>query len=546
MKKNYDKDAWLKEQEEKLRDYKNKVLEIAKSFQTNPEEIAELLAFKTKFYRYSLRNTMMIYSYNPYATFTASYQGFKKMGWSVQKNAQKLPILVPVKITYLIHDGKWIPLSVADEALKKAYRAGEIESEVIQRYKIGYVYDISQTNCPPEQYPKFYNMGAASMDHKLACDAMKEYAETRLHCSVSIKNLSSISLRGFYLRGENKLILSDKLNDTQRLSTGLHELSHAILHHSPDALQKNTAQKEFEADALSVMLQYHAGLELTDVRKQHLANHYHDLVNNLPKNLTIEKILDHVSETYRNMIEDFDAVMNKYLEQRQEKPEEKEVLQGTKDFKILNFSVKDHVYMANVQYGNRQETRAVMEQSGILHIQTGSKLTGDLERHNFKPYDIERYYAFEYAHRAYALAWALGGSVLHGTYDSMTFHRDGADPLTIEKQGDVLTISHVFHNENQTFYSPKITFRINAAEQTLTPLSYEHTDRNTSYSTKDDPKLQMELNKYCVEKWFPDFKKGFRPKYAIQNGQKLIFQKDGTTRLEESEPQQGPKLKMGG
>ena len=168
MKKNYDKDTWLKEQEEKLRDYKNKVLEIAKSFQTNPEEIAELLAFKTKFYRYSLRNTMMIYSYNPYATFTASYQGLKKIGWSVQKNAQKLPILVPVKITYLIHDGKWIPLSVADEALKKAYRAGEIESEVIQRYKIGYVYDISQTNCPPEQYPKFYNMGAASMDHKLA------------------------------------------------------------------------------------------------------------------------------------------------------------------------------------------------------------------------------------------------------------------------------------------------------------------------------------------------------------------------------------------
>lgn len=64
------------------------------------------------------------------------------------------------------------------------------------------------------------------MDHKLACDAMKEYAETRLHCSVSIKNLSSISLRGFYLRGENKLVLSDKLNDTQRLSSGLHELSH--------------------------------------------------------------------------------------------------------------------------------------------------------------------------------------------------------------------------------------------------------------------------------------------------------------------------------
>ena len=97
---------------------------------------------------------MMIYSYNPYATFTASYQDLKKMGWSVQKKRTKAAYFSSVKITYLIHDGKWIPLSVADEALKKAYRAGEIESEVIQRYKIGYVYDISQTNCPPEQYPK--------------------------------------------------------------------------------------------------------------------------------------------------------------------------------------------------------------------------------------------------------------------------------------------------------------------------------------------------------------------------------------------------------
>ena len=62
----------------------------------------------------------------------------------------------------------------------------------------------------------------------------------------------------------------------------------------------------------------------------------------------------------RNIIEDFDAVMNKYLEQRQEKPEEKEILQGTKDFKILNFSVKDHVYMANVQYENKQETLSLI------------------------------------------------------------------------------------------------------------------------------------------------------------------------------------------
>ena len=52
--------------------------------------------------------------------------------------------------------------------------------------------------------------------------------------------------------------------------------------------------------------------------------------------------------------------MNKYLEQRQEKPKEKEVLQGTKDFKILNFSVKDHVYMANVQYENKQETLSLI------------------------------------------------------------------------------------------------------------------------------------------------------------------------------------------
>ena len=44
----------------------------------------------------------------------------------------------------------------------KSNQNGLIETKQITKFKIGHVFDIAQTNCPVEDYPKIYNMGYSS------------------------------------------------------------------------------------------------------------------------------------------------------------------------------------------------------------------------------------------------------------------------------------------------------------------------------------------------------------------------------------------------
>lgn len=52
--------------------FKGEIVDIAKNYQANPKLAAELFAFKTQFYQYSLNNTLLIHLQNPHATFVTS------------------------------------------------------------------------------------------------------------------------------------------------------------------------------------------------------------------------------------------------------------------------------------------------------------------------------------------------------------------------------------------------------------------------------------------------------------------------------------------
>lgn len=62
--------------------------------------------------------------------------------------------------------------------------------------------------------------------------------------------------------------------------------------------------------------------------------------------------------------------------------------------KIIGFRVKDGVYQANVVAGGKSEWHAVMSQNGQLYVNTGSKMTGDLVRHNFSDRLADRFEKF--------------------------------------------------------------------------------------------------------------------------------------------------------
>ncbi|MCH3972380.1 MAG: YodL domain-containing protein [Oscillospiraceae bacterium] len=304
---------YKKQQIKELKDTLNKALQ---SYQQHPEQIAELLSFRSKFYNYSLRNAELIQKQNNGATFVASFNDWKEKGFTVNKGQHGIKIFVPTLLSVfkaLDENGNEYLKRVtqATPAEKTKIAAGEIKTRQQIYYKIGSVFDISQTSCPVEEYPKFYSMGYASEQHAALYNAVKKFAAGS-GLSVLEGDVKSISLRGFYMPNENAITISDKLNDSEKLSTLTHELGHAImaLNFSDKEFAANMHIREFEADAISIALQSAVGLSLTTSRINHFKEHYGACAK-LGDEFHLEQCLGEIDTAFRGMYQK----LSPYLEE---------------------------------------------------------------------------------------------------------------------------------------------------------------------------------------------------------------------------------------
>lgn len=310
--------------EEKEKEAFKMISNMAESFERDLTEIAEFISFSAKFYTYSPRNTMLILSQNPGATFVDSYMGWKRREAYVKKGQFGIKLLVPTPITYVKMDNDWVPISQVPGEERELARNGKMETKQKLFFKIGTVFDISQTSFPKEEYPSIFHMGYSSLQHEKICQGIIDFAQEVLGCQVKKTDLSSISLRGQYVKStEPSIQINDKLESTQKLSTFTHELGHAILH--KESVSSSTAQKEFEADAFSIMLCANYGVELTYVRKVHLAENTAAFKAEVLKNISKEenmkevwnkalfKSFDNVYSMFRENIEEIEKRVERYL-----------------------------------------------------------------------------------------------------------------------------------------------------------------------------------------------------------------------------------------
>ena len=266
------KEKWKQQAIESQKLAHNMIHEIGKSYADRPEQLAEILEFGSKFYKYSISNMELIYAQNKGAMYVQSFEAWKEMDTSVLKGQKGIKIFVPVQSTVLIlEDNSLLPLQDASAQQKEMYKKGLIESKKVLRYKIGNVFDISQTNFPVERYPELFSVGYASEQHAEIAEGLVAFCK-QIGVTVDYKDLNSISIRGYFAPDANRIVVNELLNDTQKLSTLSHELGHALEEHGTKDI--SSAQKEFEADSISILIQSHFGLELSDTRKSHLADHY--------------------------------------------------------------------------------------------------------------------------------------------------------------------------------------------------------------------------------------------------------------------------------
>lgn len=329
------KEEYDAEQKNKLENINSTIKEIATTYKNNPEQIAELLTFSARFYEYSARNVMLIRHQNAGTTFFQGFEAWKKDGYCVKRGQRGLKILVPVKTTFVeTEPGKYVKLSDAPWQIRKKFK---INNESVKSYtkiffKVGNVFDISQTNVPKSEYPSFYSMGYNDTNLDILSKGIKNYCQDKLQLPVNDIDMNSIALRGFHIK-DTSIGMNDKLNSSEYLSTLTHELGHALMNHSKI---ENTFQKEFEADCFSIMLDTHLGVKITDSRKHHLASNFQQLEKSLSKEgkkLDFDGIVNDVMKKFSLAVNEIDEYIENEINQNENEEqaeEEEEFIQQTK------------------------------------------------------------------------------------------------------------------------------------------------------------------------------------------------------------------------
>ncbi len=322
-----------KSSKDMLRDnLQKKVAALTESFRTDPAQIAEFLAFATRFSRYSPNNIRLMMIQNPYARFVAPASSYKKglpdrdgnnplvdSPIYIKKGEKAMYIWKPVVKEQVEVDGKWKALYDLDEGEKEQLKAGELERRQQKNFILVPVFDVAQTTLPPEKYPELFGYGVFSQPAEDMVTALSAYSTSILNCPVVVDDLHSTTRRGAYSPSLNRIRLSSMLSGEEKLSTLIHEIGHASLHADGGMRGKSESRIELEADMYALMIEQHYGLEIRESRKAHLAEHYKRWISELPEDTRSDinadmEIFREVCRKYNETVPTMDQYAERYVQ----------------------------------------------------------------------------------------------------------------------------------------------------------------------------------------------------------------------------------------
>ena len=177
------------------------------------------LEFCSSFYQYSYNNIILITMQFPSASYVAGYTTWRKMNRYVKRNERGIGILCPIirKVT-----------NFKEPDDKNVFNDEEAEKEVkkvLSGFKIGYVFDLSQTEGDDSMLPVLVRgLAGNSEQEKTTYEALYSYVS----CHYSVKEVTGISAKGSFNIETQEITIRADLEYRQKIKSLLHELSHAI------------------------------------------------------------------------------------------------------------------------------------------------------------------------------------------------------------------------------------------------------------------------------------------------------------------------------
>lgn len=207
----------------------------------------QYLQFQSKFWNYSYSNIFLIMLQRPNATYVRGYKAWNKLGRFVRKGEKGIGILCPCI-------RKVETFAEPDEV--NVYNDKEAEKQVkkvISGFRVGYVYDISQTDGSDEQIPVLVKGLAGDTEQERAIYEALYSHVSKEYC---LQEATGMSAKGSYNLETHQITISADLEPRQKIKSLLHELSHAkdFAMHPEDSIPRNKRELIAESCAYVVCL----------------------------------------------------------------------------------------------------------------------------------------------------------------------------------------------------------------------------------------------------------------------------------------------------
>ncbi|BDP75377.1 hypothetical protein EfmAA96_31620 (plasmid) [Enterococcus faecium] len=142
---------------QEVKSLSQQALDAVKKHTHSPEDVKELLNFMSRFPERSFRNQLLIEEQFPGATACLGRAALKKEGIYIKKGEQGNKIFVRKTVKGFYEKGRgFVRETEATPEDKKRIESGQIEVIKKPYYTIEKVFDITQTQLKPEDYPKIF------------------------------------------------------------------------------------------------------------------------------------------------------------------------------------------------------------------------------------------------------------------------------------------------------------------------------------------------------------------------------------------------------
>ena len=189
------------------------------------EKYMRYLSVMSRFHRYSVNNTMLIYMQKPDATLVAGYNKWKnQFERHVKKGEHGITIIAPTPFKKKIEEQKLDPdtkAPILDAEGKAVMEEREVEIPMFRPVK---VFDVSQTDGKP--LPELASSLSGNVqNYEAFMEALRRSAPVPLSVEPMAANMD-----GYFSPDQQRIAIREGMSEVQTVSAAVHEIAHSKLH----------------------------------------------------------------------------------------------------------------------------------------------------------------------------------------------------------------------------------------------------------------------------------------------------------------------------